>query len=234
MRTALLIVLFITWFTIDSAGGGADTIASPAVGVTTNENGKLTITTTKGVTYENCKIKRAEPDGLTVFYSKGIAKIPFPELPPELAQRHGYDPKKAYEYAREAAKRRAAAAARTKSSSRQSSSGGKIDYANYKPRTAAGKAAYKRVTGEGARKGIWNLSSAEKRQFYIRRGKAAYQADGGSGSSRSSSSSGAQWQAVVNLNGIPVVLGTSSSYDGANRILHQKGYAGQGYIKRKR
>lgn len=84
-----------------------DTNAPPAVGVTTNENGKLTITTTKGVTYENCKITRAEPDGLSLFHSKGIAKIPFTELPPQFAKRYGYDPKEAYEYSREMAKRRA-------------------------------------------------------------------------------------------------------------------------------
>jgi len=158
----------------------AEETNAPVVGVTTNESGKLTITTTKGVTYENCKIKRAEPDGLSIFHSKGIAKIPFSELPLEFAKRYGYDPKKAYEYAREMAKRRA------KFTEKQ-------------------QHAAERTRRERARQ---------------------------SRSSSSSSRSGGQWEACIS--GGRIVVGTASSYAGANRILHEKGLAGQGIIRRKK
>ncbi len=69
------------------------------------------ITTTSGVVYENCTLTRVEPDGISVRHVCGVAKIPFPELPPEYAKAYDYDPDKAYVYAEEAARKREAARA---------------------------------------------------------------------------------------------------------------------------
>jgi len=77
---------------------GEDGHTGSRVGVTTNEQGRLSITTAKGITYQNCRLTRAEPDGLSFTHSKGIAKIPFWELPPAFAKEHGYDPKAARHY----------------------------------------------------------------------------------------------------------------------------------------
>jgi len=70
------------------------------------------ITTRSGTTYERCKVRRVEPDGLNVFHSKGIAKIPFTDLPKEYQKKYGYDPKQASEYSRQKAEARRHAAAR--------------------------------------------------------------------------------------------------------------------------
>ncbi|MCF7854907.1 MAG: hypothetical protein K9N51_08920 [Candidatus Pacebacteria bacterium] len=157
-----------------------DCTNAPVTGVTTNENKKLTITTTKGVTYDNCKITRVEPDGISIFHASGIAKVPFTELPSEFAKCYSYDPKQAYEYSREMAQKRA------------------------------------QFSHEQQR-------AAERRQSETSRS---------SGSSGSGSSGSGQWGACII--GGRVVVGTASSYEGANRILHEKGLAGQGIIRRKR
>jgi hypothetical protein len=52
------------------------------------------ITTLNGTTYIRCKISRVEPDGISVFHSKGISKIPFPDLPEEMQKQYNYDPSK--------------------------------------------------------------------------------------------------------------------------------------------
>ncbi len=69
------------------------------------------ITTRSGVTYDRCKVTRVEPDGISIFHSKGIAKIPFPDLPPEYQEKHGYDPDQAATYSQQAAEARRRAAA---------------------------------------------------------------------------------------------------------------------------
>lgn len=66
---------------------------------------RINITTAVGVVYENCAITRAEPDGISVRHLCGVAKIPFPELPPEYAQAYDYDPDEAREYAEEMARK---------------------------------------------------------------------------------------------------------------------------------
>lgn len=51
-----------------------------------------------GAVYHNIKEVKAEPDGLVFVYDKGIAKVDFERLSPEMQRRFGYDPKKATAY----------------------------------------------------------------------------------------------------------------------------------------
>ena len=67
----------------------------------------LTITTRKGVTYENCRLLRVEPDGISYAHSRGIAKLFFSELPPEYATRYGYNPQAARDYSQTVQERQA-------------------------------------------------------------------------------------------------------------------------------
>lgn len=57
-----------------------------------------TITTTKGETYDQATVTSVEPNGITISYDAGIAKIPFAELPSDLRQQFNYDPAKAAAY----------------------------------------------------------------------------------------------------------------------------------------
>jgi len=78
----------------------------------TKSDDRPDLTTRSGVTYKRCKVQRVEPDGISVFHSKGIAKIPFPDLPEEYQTKYGYDPQTAVEYSRNMAEARRHAAAR--------------------------------------------------------------------------------------------------------------------------
>lgn len=51
-----------------------------------------------GTIYHNIKEVKADPDGLVFVYDKGIAKVDFERLSPELQRRFGYDRKKAAVY----------------------------------------------------------------------------------------------------------------------------------------
>jgi hypothetical protein len=51
--------------------------------------------TTNGKEYKNATVSRVEPDGITVKFSGGLVKIPFPELSKELQEKYHYDPEKA-------------------------------------------------------------------------------------------------------------------------------------------
>lgn len=51
-----------------------------------------------GTVYHNIKEVKAEPDGLVFVYDKGIAKVDFERLSPELQRRFGYNRKKATAY----------------------------------------------------------------------------------------------------------------------------------------
>jgi len=78
-----------------------------AIGAETKESEAFRITTKKGLIYEKCRIQLVEPDGINITHSSGIAKIAFPDLHPDFAERFGYNPEKAAEYSREMAERRA-------------------------------------------------------------------------------------------------------------------------------
>jgi hypothetical protein len=81
--------------------GAADTgTVQRITAVSTQTTDRVDITTLNGVTYTNCRISRAEPDGITVFYAKGIAKIPFAELPEEYRTKYNYNPTNAAAYTR--------------------------------------------------------------------------------------------------------------------------------------
>lgn len=56
------------------------------------------LVTTTGEAFKNCRITRAEPDGLVVRHSKGITKIPFENLSTNLQQQYHYDANKAQAY----------------------------------------------------------------------------------------------------------------------------------------
>jgi hypothetical protein len=60
-----------------------------------------TITTTDGKTYADAKLAVIEPDGISILYADGGAKIPFTSLPPAAQKQFGYDLDKSAFYARE-------------------------------------------------------------------------------------------------------------------------------------
>jgi hypothetical protein len=66
-----------------------------------------TITTRTGKTYEGCRLDRAFPDGISIFYHQGVAKIFYPDLDPAFAASFGYNPQEAAKYAQEEAIRMA-------------------------------------------------------------------------------------------------------------------------------
>jgi len=51
-----------------------------------------------GTVYHNIKEVKAEPDGLVFVYDKGMAKVDFERLSPEMQRRFGYDRQKATAY----------------------------------------------------------------------------------------------------------------------------------------
>jgi hypothetical protein len=56
------------------------------------------ITTLSGKKYSGATVTRVEPDGLSITYDDGLAKIPFTDLAPEIRTKYGYDPQKAAEW----------------------------------------------------------------------------------------------------------------------------------------
>lgn len=67
-----------------------------------------TITTLSGTTYTGVKISRSEPSALQIMNSRGVARIPFTDLPENIKEEFDYDPEKAADYERELAKMKAA------------------------------------------------------------------------------------------------------------------------------
>lgn len=70
--------------------------------------GGLVLRDLSGREYRNVEIRGKEPDGLMVKHDGGVSKLLFTNLPPEVRERHGYDPAAAEAYR---ASRAAAAAA---------------------------------------------------------------------------------------------------------------------------
>lgn len=60
-----------------------------------------TLTTTDGKSYAGAKLAVIEPDGISIIYADGGAKIPFASLSPDQQKQFGYDPEKGAAYARE-------------------------------------------------------------------------------------------------------------------------------------
>ena len=65
-------------------------IVLPAVDVLAED-----LRTTDGTVYHRLKEVKAEPDGLVFVYDKGMAKVDFERLSPEMQRRFGYDKQKA-------------------------------------------------------------------------------------------------------------------------------------------
>ena len=95
---------------LSSAAFGAEQTNAPAP-ATVSTNARPDITTRSGVTYLRCKVTRVDPNGINVFHSKGIAKIPFTDLPDQYQEKYGYDPERAAAYQEAVQEKRAAAAA---------------------------------------------------------------------------------------------------------------------------
>jgi len=62
------------------------------------ENIPMDLKTESGVMYPGCTITRVEPDGVSISYVKGIAKIPFEDLSKEIQKRYNYNPSNAAAY----------------------------------------------------------------------------------------------------------------------------------------
>jgi len=73
-----------------------------------------TITTRAGKVFQNCKVVRVHPDGVSFTHSEGAAKIAFKDLPESLRREFRYDPKKAAEHQRVQAELRKEEAKRAK------------------------------------------------------------------------------------------------------------------------
>jgi hypothetical protein len=54
--------------------------------------------TVTGREYKNATVSRVEPDGIVLTNNAGISKVYFTELPKEVQERFGYDPRKAADY----------------------------------------------------------------------------------------------------------------------------------------
>jgi hypothetical protein len=48
-----------------------------------------------GTTYRKARVTQVDPDGVVISHEKGVAKVDFVKLPPEMRQRFGYDERKA-------------------------------------------------------------------------------------------------------------------------------------------
>ncbi len=60
----------------------------------------MDLTTISGKTYSHCQIMKVYPDGVAFRHDKGIAKVLFTDLKPELRKQFGYDPEKVRAYER--------------------------------------------------------------------------------------------------------------------------------------
>lgn len=70
---------------------------------------RVDIRTSSGEIYKNCKVTKAEPDGITIFHSKGVAKIPFANLSQDYQRQFNYNPSNSAAYAEAQAKQNAEA-----------------------------------------------------------------------------------------------------------------------------
>jgi len=110
MSTLLIVVLTTPSFCGNAPDASqSDTVREEAQRATDNA---IDITTKAGVTYKSCKIVRVESNGITYSHAKGVAKIPFPDLPDEYSDIYNYDPRQAEEYSRAVAKLQAGFIAR--------------------------------------------------------------------------------------------------------------------------
>lgn len=113
--TSLMYAAFLVVLCVGTTLAETNTSASPA----SPPDNNVTIITLSGITYSNCTVHRVEADGITVFYSKGIDKIPFADLPESYREKYGYDTKKASAYRQAVAKNQAEAWARQQDSMRK-------------------------------------------------------------------------------------------------------------------
>jgi hypothetical protein len=77
------------------------------------------LTTLLGETFENCRILKVTPDGISVAHDVGVSKIPFTNLSDEWKALFHYDPEKAREFREEEERKRAAANAKLREVQRE-------------------------------------------------------------------------------------------------------------------
>ena len=73
---------------------------SAAVSASAGEAGGMTISTTNGQTYQNCRVLKAYPHALAFSHSRGIAQVTFTQLAPEWREKYRYDEAAAAAYVR--------------------------------------------------------------------------------------------------------------------------------------
>jgi hypothetical protein len=100
----LAVFMLVGVFTVLGAVAGDARAATLSSAFTNNAVSSTNITTITDVIYSNCVIRRVDPDGITVVYAKGVAKILFTELPEEWRAKYNYDPEKADQFAQEKVK----------------------------------------------------------------------------------------------------------------------------------
>ncbi len=70
----------------------------------------IDITNTSGQVFHNATVSEVRPDGLKIFHSKGVALIPFRELPSAIQKQYGYDVEKEKVFHKEQARQATIAA----------------------------------------------------------------------------------------------------------------------------
>ncbi len=110
MMSHKTVIMALTMLLLVATDARAETISVQKKGATASESTqRVDIKTLSGLTYTKCRITKTEPDGITIYHSKGVAKIPFTTLSQEYRKRYNYDPTNAMAYAQAAAEQNVAA-----------------------------------------------------------------------------------------------------------------------------
>lgn len=95
----MLIVVLLCFDTSIAESVRIDDASQPTeVLALTQKTNRVDITTLSGTTYSNCKTTKVEPDGVTYLHSRGVVKLLYTELPPEIQSYYDYNPAKARVY----------------------------------------------------------------------------------------------------------------------------------------
>ena len=86
------IVLTFGLITLSNAYSQTTNIITASGEATSPTSAPNTLITKSGKQYANYQIVRADPDGLNIKFSAGIAKIPFEELPDDLQAQYKFNP----------------------------------------------------------------------------------------------------------------------------------------------
>lgn len=96
MKTTFMLVFILTGLTLLRAADG--------------DNQKpFNLTTLAGESYQNCRIVKSTPEGITILHDRGTTRIPFEKLNDDWKKRFDYNPEKAAAYQKAETTRRALA-----------------------------------------------------------------------------------------------------------------------------